>query len=90
MESQDFTVLWDFMIQSERFIQARRPDIVVADKKKKDVKLTGIAIPRNCRVKDKEQELLEKYEQLKEGIAKLWNMRKVTVIHVVNGELGCI
>ena len=90
MESQDFKLLWDFMIQCDRLIQARRPDIVVVDKKKKEVKLIDIAIPGDSRVKDKEQEKIEKYEQLKEEIARLWNMKKVTVIPVVIGALGCI
>ena len=35
MESQAFKVLWDFVIQCDRLIQARRPGIVVVDKKKK-------------------------------------------------------
>ena len=85
-----FKVLWDFMIQCDRFIQARRPNIVVVDKKKKEVKLIDIAIPGDSRVKDKEQEKIEKYEQLKEEIARLWNMKRVTVIPVVIGALGCI
>ena len=90
MESQDFKVLWDFMIQCDRLIQARRPDIFVVDKKKKEVKLIDIAIPGDSRLKDKEQEKNEKYEQLKEEIARLWNMKKVTGIPVVIGALGCI
>ena len=90
MESQDFKVLWDFVIQSARFVQARGPDIVVVNKIKKKVKLIDIAIPGDCRVKEKEQEKIEKYDQLKEEIARLWNMKRVTVIPVVNGALGCI
>ena len=76
MESQDFKVLWDFVIQCDRFVQARRPDIVVVDKIKKEVKLIDIAIPGDCKVKEKEQEKIEKYEQLKEEIARLWNMKR--------------
>ena len=76
MESQDLKVLWDFVIQCDRFVQARRPDIVVVDKIKKEVKLIDIAIPGDCRVKEKEQEKIEKYEQLKEEIARLWSMKR--------------
>ena len=90
MESQDFKVLWDFVIQCDRFVQARRTEIVVVDKIKKEVKLIDIAIPGDCRVKEKEQEKIEKYEQLKEEIARLWNMKKVIVISVVIGAFGCI
>ena len=34
MESQDFKLLWDFIIQCDRLIQARRLDIVVVDNEK--------------------------------------------------------
>ena len=61
-------MLWDFVIQCDRFVQARRPDIVIVDKIKKEVKLIDIAIPGDCRVKEKEQEKIEKYEQLKERL----------------------
>ena len=78
------------MIQCDRAVQARRPDIVVVDKEKKDVKIIDTAIPGDNRVKGKEQEKIEKYQQLKEQIGNLWNMKKVTVIPVVIGALGCI
>ena len=78
------------MIQCDRVVEARRPDIVVVDIEKKDVKIIDIAIPGVNRVKDKEQEKIEKYQPLKEQIGNLWNMKKVTVIPVVIGALGCI
>ena len=39
-------------------------------------------------MKDKELEKLEKYQLLKDEIAKLWRMRKVIVVPVVIGALG--
>ena len=44
----------------------------------------------NNRVKDKELEKLEKYQLLKDEIAKLWRMRKVIVVPVVIGALGAV
>ena len=87
LENCKIKLLWDFMIQCDRVVEARRPDIVVVDKEKKDVKIIDIAIPGDNRVKGKEQEKIEKYQPLKEQIGKLWNMEKVTVIP---GPLGCI
>ena len=49
-------MLWDFMIQCDRFVQARRPDIVAADKKRKEAKLINNVVLGDCRVKDKEKE----------------------------------
>ena len=44
------------MIQCDRFVQARRPDIIAADKNRKEAKLINNVIPGDCRVKDKEKE----------------------------------
>ena len=41
-------------------------------------------------MKDKELEKLEKYQLLKDEIAKLWHMRKVIVVPVVIGALGAV
>ena len=41
-------------------------------------------------MKDKELEKVEKYQLLKDEIAKVWRMRKVIVIPVVNGALGAV
>ena len=38
----------------------------------------------------KEQEIIEKYQELRWEVARLWKMKKVKVIPVVVGELGTI
>ena len=93
MESQNFKILWDFLIQCDRKIEARRPDIVFVDKKEREVVIIDVAIPGNDRVKDKELEKLkklEKYQLLKDEIAKVWCMRKVIVVPVVIGAFGAV
>ena len=32
LENEDYEILWDFSIQTDHVIEARRPDLVVADK----------------------------------------------------------
>ena len=39
---------------------------------------------------EKETEKIDKYKPLKDEVARLWNMRKVTVIPIVVGALGMI
>ena len=46
--------MWDFTIQCDRTIEARRPDIVLVDKKNKEVIIIDIAVPGDSRVKEKE------------------------------------
>ena len=41
-------------------------------------------------MKDKELEKLEKYQLLKDEIAKVWRMRKVIVVPVAIGALGAV
>ena len=44
------------MIQCDKEIEARRPDIVIVDKVQKEVKLIDVAIPGDVRVPEKEIE----------------------------------
>ena len=78
------------MIQCDRETEARRPDIVVVDKRKREVKIIDIAIPGDVRVCEKEIEKIDKYKPLKDEIARLWRMQKVTIIPVVFGALGAV
>ena len=41
-------------------------------------------------MKDKELEKVEKYQLLKDEIAKVWQMQKVMVVPVVIGALGAV
>ena len=60
IENENFKILWDFTIQCDQMIEARRPDIVVVDKVKKEAMIIDVAIPGDARVCDKEQENIEK------------------------------
>ena len=61
VENKNFKILWDFTIQHDPMIEAREPDIVVADKVKKETLIADLAIPGDTRVCDKKQEKIKKY-----------------------------
>jgi len=90
VESNDIKILWDCVIQCDKEIDARRPDIVIVDKLQNEVKIIDVAIPGDVRVLEKEIEKIEKYGPLKDEIARLWDMRKVSVIPIVVGALGAV
>ena len=90
MESENFKILWDFTVQCDRKVEARRADIIFIDKKEREVAITDVAIPGDDRLKDRELEKLKKYQLLKDEIAKVWRMRKVVVVPVVIGALGAV
>ena len=90
LEKEEAQIQWDFTIQCDHYIQSRRPDIVVVEKKKKECKIIEIAVPNDVRVGNKEQEKVEKYQDLRREIAALWGMKKTEVIPIVVGALCMI
>ena len=58
VENNKCKILWDFTIQTDHYITARRPDIVVVNKDDKACQLIDVACPGDKRVKEKEDEKL--------------------------------
>ena len=56
----------DFTIQVDRMIEARKPDIVLLDKRGKELKIIDIAVPGDSRMKEKEIKKIEKHQILRE------------------------
>ena len=52
--------------------------------------IIDVAVPGDSRVHAKEIEKLEKYQELKREQGRLWSLKKVQVVPVVVGALGCI
>ena len=51
IENKGYKILWDFTIKCDTKIEAQRPDIVVIDKTKKEVKIVDATIPGDVRLK---------------------------------------
>ena len=62
----------------------------MVEKREKIFKIIDVAVPKDSRVNAKEQEKIEKYQDLRREVAMLWKMKKVEVILVVVGALGTI
>ena len=89
LENDTHKILWDFEIQTDHLIPARRPDLVLINKKKRMCHIVDFAVPADHRVKLKEIEKKDKYLDLTRELKKLWNMR-VKVIPIVIGALGTV
>ena len=50
--------------------------------------MIDVVCPFDARVLQKEQEKMEKYQELKREIGKIWSCRKVIVVPIVIGALG--
>ena len=58
-------LLWDLKIQTDNKIEHNNPVIMVLDKIERKWKIIDVACPSNTRVKDKEKENVENYQDLK-------------------------
>ena len=90
MEDDDVKLIWDINIQCDNVIEARRPDLILVDKKAKTCVIIDVAIPGDCRICEKEIEKIQKYQNLKRELKRFWSLKKVEVVPVVVGALGCI
>ena len=82
LENEDYKMLWDFSVRTYHEIEARRPDLLIIDKSEKNCQIIDVAIPEDGRVRAKEDEKVEKYQDLSREVRKMWG--------VVVGALGTI
>ena len=90
VEDDDVKLIWDINIQCDNVIEARRLDLILVDKKAKSCVIIDVAIPGDCRICEKEIEKIEIYQNLKRELKRFWSLKKVEVVPVVVGALGCI
>ena len=88
VENNEIKLLWDFNIQCDNMIEARRPDIVVLHKKEKKCLIVDVAVPEDCRINEKGK--IDKYQDLRREVSRLWQQKKVHVVPIVIGVLGSI
>ena len=63
--------------------------MVVVDRKRRTYKIIDFAFPGVSRIKEKEKERIEKYQDLRRESQKVWNVR-VKIIPLVVDSLGAI
>ena len=88
LENEDYKIFQDFCIQTD-VIDARRPDLVVVDKKERICKIIDFAVPGDSRIEEKEKDKIQKYQDLGRELQKIWNV-EVRIIPLVVGALGAI
>ena len=74
-------------LQTDHLIPARKPDLIIINKKKRICKIVDLAVPADHIIKLKECEKKDKYVDLARELKKLWNM-KVTIVPIVIGKFG--
>ena len=82
LENDIHKLIWDFDIHTDHLISAKRPDLIIINKKKRTCKIVDFAVLPDHRIKLKECEKKDKYLTLARQLKKLWNM-KVTIIPIL-------
>ena len=55
LENKDYKILWDFSIQTDHVIEARRRDLIVVDKKERSCKIIVFAVLGDSRIEEREK-----------------------------------
>ena len=83
-ENDENKIFWDFNIQTDKVIEHRRPDKTCINKQKRKCLINDFAIPRDQNVAVKEQEKIDKDQDLRIELQKVWNVKAV-----VTGSYRC-
>ena len=68
------------MIQCDSAITVRKPDIIGVNKNERSCVIIDIAIPGDIRVSKNSKDKIERYQELKREIKRMWNIRSIKVI----------
>ena len=60
LENATHKLLWDFNIQTDHLIPARKPDLIIINQKKRTCKIVDFAVPADHKIKLKECEKRDK------------------------------
>ena len=76
-------ILWDFPTRTDHLIPARRPDLPMVNKNKRNCRIVDFAVPLDNRGKTKENIKRNKILNLSRELNNLWNMKRTLVSFVI-------
>ena len=82
LENDSHKLQWDFSIQTDHLIPARRPDLIIINRKKRISKIVDFVVPADHIINLKESEKKDKYLDLAREVKK-------TVEHESNDCVNC-
>ena len=88
-KNDNYKLMWSYNFQTDHDIRARRPDLVVVNKREQTWQIVDVSIPVDTAVRGKDEEKIEKYQDLAREFGKMWKVR-AKVLPVVMGALGTV
>lgn len=77
-------------VQTDKTIQAKKPDVIVINKKENNCKITDFTVPAYHRVNIKEKEKRNEYTELDRELKGLWNIKNIKIASIILGVLETI
>ena len=68
VEDDDVKLMWNINTQCHNVIEARRLELILVDKKANSCVIINVAIPDDCRIREKEIKKIKKYQNLKRAL----------------------
>ena len=91
LKNDNKNILFGISVQINHKLEHNKPDILIADKHITECHIIDVVFPFNTRVKEKEQEKVERYHELKRETGRFWQCRKVVVISIMSCKgLECL
>ncbi len=90
LENQTHKLYYDRAILTDKTIPHNRPDITLVDKRNKTTYLLDIAIPNTNNVQKTYADKLNKYEELRQEIRRIWKMDRVIILPIILSATGII
>ena len=90
VENEEVKMLWNIDVHCDNVIEARKPDMILIDKKERKGIIIDIAVPADVRVGEKVRETMEKYQDLQRETGRMWKLKMLEVVPVVIGDLGSV
>ena len=90
VENERCKILWGMTVQCDHVIEARRPDIVVVEKESNKTIIVDIASLWDHTVYENEGEKIDKYQDFKREIGKVWGIRRQEEVPLVVGASGAV
>ena len=90
LENEEVTVMWDMKIQTDKEIEHCRPEIVIRCNKCRKCYIVDVACPFDMSVQDMDREKVEKYQDLKQELKRIWQSQEIVIISIIIGTLGTV
>lgn len=89
-ENERVIVYWNAKVQSIEYTDHNKPDMLIIDKKKKEVIITEMSCPWDKNINRKTEEKNNKYQVIRQELREQYQGYKIKQANIVIGALGTI